>query len=136
MVDVEFLLLRMRVMEKRNICTMCEDGPRVKNQRWCQGCKNAWMRKKRAVSGYNVYCQSREQRVKTRNRTRSRMRRLRGPVLRYICSICGSDEQIEHHHPDHFGNPDLTVPMCRRHHRMIHESNGGKCGAGRFEQAG
>jgi len=35
------------------------------------------------------------------------------------CSFCGSDENIEKHHPD-YGEPEYVVPLCRSCHGNTH----------------
>ena len=36
------------------------------------------------------------------------------------CIICGSKDKIERHHED-YNFPELTIDLCRKHHRELHK---------------
>lgn len=103
----------------------------------CQRCKrreymNEWYRRPGTAERVRAYAlESRNRRIeKVREYDRQRGFRPSSPeaviarnaaraVLLQPCSVCGSEENVEKHHPDYL-KPREIVFLCRVHHRSLH----------------
>lgn len=95
------------------ICGRAKDRP---SYSYCRLCWNAYQRAKRPK--YKDL--SPLQRRRSIIRSVHNVYRRRGKILAEICFACGSNKNIELHHPDIDKKPSDVIPLCRECHASTH----------------
>lgn len=109
------------------LCSMCKTNPRLTNHNQCRSCRSKTNRKYRQTSkGKMAQYASRDKWLK-KNRTPDTPEKRKAHKTTFelkdtklmICEICGTNENIRHHHPD-YSKPEDTISLCEHHHKLVH----------------
>lgn len=99
------------------ICIRCKSVPRVRGQRWCRRCRNAYARAHRPK-----YAELSERaRLKSTCRAYTNVLIRRGSIGRGPCQVCGGNDNLEAHHTDDYSNPRAVVWLCRIHRLALRD---------------
>lgn len=102
------------------LCSHCGLRPRrTARQRYCLDCHAAYTR-----SWRQTHPLTEEQRRRSNARAYLHVYIRRGQIQKEPCRVCGTQTNLEAHHPD-YSNPLAVEWFCRRH-RLDHQAHGNR----------
>lgn len=102
---------------RKKLCSVCKKE-RFGEDRYCQPCKNAYMRNWRVTHPL-----SESQRLKSIARRKTNMRVQRGLIIRQPCERCDSKNAQAHH--ENYNKPYEIMWFCKVCHKEWHQFKDG-----------
>ena len=85
---------------------------------WLKASREYKEKHKEEIKKYQ-YEYYRKWKLKIRARKISRREILNGKIIKGKCRYCGSEKNIDGHHPN-YNKPLKIIWLCRLHHRQLH----------------